>query len=146
MSVTPATFNTPHFRWKDPFVTIRITDSQSPQLPPAPTEKSQILLPGDPQWHEKDLMWRMKLGQLIVDDYLAINPGGYSEQELRNVKENSDGIPAEGNKKYFLSRFPANYVLYVRKRTKGATSTNSKYDCYLLGMWSNPPFPLQTYS
>jgi hypothetical protein len=144
--ITPATFNTPHFKWKDPFVTIRTTDSEFAQEPPALTETSVSLVSGDPRWHQKHLMWRYKLGGLLVHDYLAIDPGKYSEYDVINSKIRcySNTNYVEDSKNYILAKFPKNYVFYVRQTTNTQTR-KVRFDSYLVGKLPNPLFPLQTH-
>jgi hypothetical protein len=79
--VQSPTFDSPHFRWEDPFVYIDTTDSDDTPQPPPNTETSVSLLEGDQTCDQKSLMWREKLGELIVNGFLAVKPGQHSKVE-----------------------------------------------------------------
>jgi hypothetical protein len=135
-SITPASFNSPYFKWRDPFLTIKVTDSGSPQEPPI-LEKSTSLDSDDPRWQQRNLRWRVKLGDLLVNDYLAIDLERKSEYETRNSKVRADSNInyVEKNQKYILAKFPKNYEFYVHQRAQ-APDKKPHYDCYLAGMLS----------
>jgi hypothetical protein len=84
-TIAPASFRSPHFKWEDPHLTIETTDTVSPQEPPI-LEKSTSIESNDLRWRQRNLRWRMKLGEVLVKDYLAIDPGKHSEYEARNSK------------------------------------------------------------
>jgi hypothetical protein len=88
-SIEPAVFDSPHFNWEDPYLTILTSDCvdvdhRSP--PPESVSKdgriTSLVKAGDRDWPQVQQTikrWKEKIGKILVEDFLAVNPGTQSE-------------------------------------------------------------------
>jgi hypothetical protein len=118
-SIGPAIFDSPHFDFQSPVLSIQTSDAKMVTPAPFSIEPGKILERSDIRCQAKAMAWLKKLGTELAQDYLAVD---IADSPIKRKK-----------KKYWLHNFPWGYTFYMKQRGETAVATKGRYDCYLVG-------------
>ncbi|KAG8753955.1 hypothetical protein FRC14_005512 [Serendipita sp. 396] len=118
-TMDPAIFDTPHFHWVDPYISIINTDINDESQPHEEEQDNAIYASKNEAIYQRvESHWKKQLGKKLVEDYMGI------------------GLVDTVKKQYQLALFPRGYRLVVKKRQRG--ESKGQTDAYLIGRCQLP--------
>lgn len=97
-TIDGAVFDSDHFTWNEPYLTINTSDCVGvPHVPPARESRStqghitSLVQPGDADWDDvvkKSIAWRKKIAKILVEDFMEINPGQRGKYSFKYIFSN----------------------------------------------------------